>query len=130
MPRHSPPLNSDPSRLHHPSQATTSGLSRCRLQLRKCLLAAVFGTGSIRFSDSNAAKIGHGPLSLAAYRSARRASAARASAICAILDRKSVVSGTSVSVRVDLGGRRIMKKKTYIYTVHWYYIDTSHHNHA
>src|SRR3546814_15374080 len=27
------------------------------------------------------------------------------------LDRKSVVSGTSVSVRVDLGGRRIIKKK-------------------
>src|SRR3546814_14703997 len=28
-----------------------------------------------------------------------------------ISDRKSVVSGTSVSVRVDLGGRRIIKKK-------------------
>src|SRR3546814_17767378 len=28
------------------------------------------------------------------------------------LDRKSVVSGKSVSVRVDLGGRRIIKKKT------------------
>src|SRR3546814_4443519 len=27
-------------------------------------------------------------------------------------DRKSVVEGTSVSVRVDLGGRRIIKKKT------------------
>src|SRR3546814_14609163 len=27
------------------------------------------------------------------------------------LDRKSVVQGTSVSVRVDLGGRRIIKKK-------------------
>src|SRR3546814_17996327 len=27
------------------------------------------------------------------------------------IDRKSVVSGTSVSVRVDLGGRRIIKKK-------------------
>src|SRR3546814_20091865 len=27
------------------------------------------------------------------------------------LDRKSVVEGTSVSVRVDLGGRRIIKKK-------------------
>src|SRR3546814_12478818 len=27
-------------------------------------------------------------------------------------DRKSVVSGTSVSVRLDLGGRRIIKKKT------------------
>src|SRR3546814_11658047 len=28
-----------------------------------------------------------------------------------IADRKSVVSGQSVSVRVDLGGRRILKKK-------------------
>src|SRR3546814_15918523 len=28
------------------------------------------------------------------------------------LDRKSVVYGTSVSVRVDLGGRRILKKQT------------------
>src|SRR3546814_17238434 len=28
-----------------------------------------------------------------------------------VKDRKSVVSGTSVSVRVDLGGRRIIKKK-------------------
>src|SRR3546814_13440337 len=32
------------------------------------------------------------------------------------IDRKSVVSGKSVSVRVDLGGRRILKKKTYIIT--------------
>src|SRR3546814_15563988 len=30
------------------------------------------------------------------------------------LDRKSVVSGKSVSVRVDLGGRRIIKKKNNI----------------
>src|SRR3546814_12366160 len=29
-----------------------------------------------------------------------------------VIDRKSVVSGKSVSVRVDLGGRRIIKKKT------------------
>src|SRR3546814_18521149 len=29
-----------------------------------------------------------------------------------IADRKSVVTGKSVSVRVDLGGRRIIKKKT------------------
>src|SRR3546814_12428249 len=29
-------------------------------------------------------------------------------------DRKSVVSGKSVSVRVDLGGRRIIKKKQHI----------------
>src|SRR3546814_15262402 len=28
-----------------------------------------------------------------------------------VVDRKSVVSGKSVSVRVDLGGRRIIKKK-------------------
>src|SRR3546814_18051314 len=32
-------------------------------------------------------------------------------AIKAISDRKSVVEGKSVSVRVDLGGRRIIKKK-------------------
>src|SRR3546814_19522931 len=31
---------------------------------------------------------------------------------CRRPDRKSVVSGKSVSVRVDLGGRRIIKKKT------------------
>src|SRR3546814_11539978 len=30
-------------------------------------------------------------------------------------DRKSVLSGKSVSVRVDLGGRRIIEKKTYIH---------------
>src|SRR3546814_13726340 len=40
-----------------------------------------------------------------------------------LLDRKSVVWGKSVSVRVDLGGRRLMKKKTeerntqYVYIV-------------
>src|SRR3546814_13549318 len=32
----------------------------------------------------------------------------------AAADRKSVVQGKSVSVRVDLGGRRILKKKTHI----------------
>src|SRR3546814_19582678 len=40
----------------------------------------------------------------------RRRRAARPSCRYA-LDRKSVVSGKSVSVRVDLGGRRIIKKK-------------------
>src|SRR3546814_16380570 len=33
-------------------------------------------------------------------------------AVAEIKDRKSVVSGKSVSVRVDLGGRRIITKKT------------------
>src|SRR3546814_11784230 len=33
----------------------------------------------------------------------------------ALLDRKSVVEGKSVSVRVDLGGRRIIKKKHIIH---------------
>src|SRR3546814_11659877 len=32
-----------------------------------------------------------------------------------VRDRKSVVSGKSVSVRVDLGGRRIIKKKHILY---------------
>src|SRR3546814_20748420 len=31
-----------------------------------------------------------------------------------VRDRKSVVSGKSVSVRVDIGGRRILKKKKYL----------------
>src|SRR3546814_11767274 len=36
---------------------------------------------------------------------------AREDALKHVLDRKSVVQGKSVSVRVDLGGRRIIKKK-------------------
>src|SRR3546814_14188045 len=36
--------------------------------------------------------------------------------IGAQIDRKSVVSGKSVSVRVDLGGRRIIKKKKNVQT--------------
>src|SRR3546814_15216616 len=35
----------------------------------------------------------------------------RSQSLLAVTDRKSVVSGKSVSVRVDLGGRRIIKKK-------------------
>src|SRR3546814_19643847 len=35
---------------------------------------------------------------------------------CSTTDRKSVVSGKSVSVRVDLGGRRIIKKKKQTHT--------------
>src|SRR3546814_17601599 len=34
---------------------------------------------------------------------------------CDLPDRKSVVEGKSVSVRVDLGGRRIIKKKHKVY---------------
>src|SRR3546814_13238817 len=34
------------------------------------------------------------------------------------VDRKSVVSGKSVSVRVDLGGRRIIKNKIFYTTTH------------
>src|SRR3546814_15576710 len=37
--------------------------------------------------------------------------ALKANPYAPLLDRKSVVSGKSVSVRVDLGGRRIVKKK-------------------
>src|SRR3546814_17215509 len=41
----------------------------------------------------------------------RRASAGQTSGGAGRIDRKSVVQGKSVSVRVDLGGRRIIKKK-------------------
>src|SRR3546814_18597791 len=40
-------------------------------------------------------------------------------------DRKSVVSGKSVSIRVDLGGRRLIKKKTQEVTTR-YRINTNH----
>src|SRR3546814_13227508 len=41
------------------------------------------------------------------------------------IDRKSVVSGKSVSVRVDLGGRRIIKKKKTKITEHYKYHNTA-----
>src|SRR3546814_15685290 len=55
---------------------------------------------------------GRGQTSRAATRG--RGSAARAAEDAAqqTEDRQSVVSGKSVSVRVDIGGRRIIKKKT------------------
>src|SRR3546814_15437028 len=44
-------------------------------------------------------------------------------------DRKSVVSGKSVSVRVDLGGRVVIKKKKYIITVRARFNNITHkHN--
>src|SRR3546814_12317825 len=45
------------------------------------------------------------------FRSGGQGQAATTVAQAAPGDRKSVVSGKSVSVRVDLGGRRIIKKK-------------------
>src|SRR3546814_11584336 len=42
-------------------------------------------------------------------------------------DRKSVVQGKSVSVRVDLGGRRLIKTKTHT-SSDTYYTTTTHNN--
>src|SRR3546814_16173958 len=47
------------------------------------------------------------------YQSQKMTVAARATAEQKAFDRKSVVSGTRVSVSVDLGGGRIFKKKKY-----------------
>src|SRR3546814_18805849 len=41
-------------------------------------------------------------------------------------DRKSVVEGKSVSVRVDLGGRRSIKTKTYILHLYMFYTFTQY----
>src|SRR3546814_19346717 len=43
-------------------------------------------------------------------------------------DRKSLVSGKSVSVRVDLGGRRFIQKKNLLNAIH--FITTQHYNTA
>src|SRR3546814_16183951 len=61
-----------------------------------------FSNGCIRLE--NAAKLGQWLM--------HRSIATKSKAPEQAVDRKSVVSGTSVSVRVDLGGRRIIKKKT------------------
>src|SRR3546814_15093691 len=75
---------------------------------------AVIGLGlNVRMPDGHGRAIDQPWIDLAAMAPdvppSRNAVAA---ALLAALDRKSVVEGKSVSVRVDLGGRRIIKKKT------------------
>src|SRR3546814_19490594 len=48
----------------------------------------------------------------------RRAIGSGSTALSIALDRKSVVSGKSVSARVDLGGRRYIKQKKKQYNTH------------
>src|SRR3546814_11551318 len=79
------------------------------------LAIASYGTGALTISDGGAVSVGSkayiglyadslGTLTIGA---AADAAAAGAGA----LDRKGVVAGTRVSVRVDLGVRRVLKKK-------------------
>src|SRR3546814_13745528 len=78
-----------------------------RINLEACLLVRVSphpGKGKTRSSAEM-------PAASKIERNASSSIATHPAVDSLIGDRKSVVSGKSVSVRVDLGGRRIIKKK-------------------
>src|SRR3546814_19466175 len=74
--------------------------------------SATAPTGTITRAATIASTIG--PSSIAAGATIAATTGAIIAPATARPDRKSAVSGKSVSVRVDLGGRRILKKKNYI----------------
>src|SRR3546814_14470028 len=74
--------------LHHPARRAAGA-------------AGIDQAGGVLALDAEAARLGFLKISLAAFDERRPV----------VEDRKSVVAGKSVSVRVDLGGRRIIKKK-------------------
>src|SRR3546814_19776933 len=77
------------------------------------VLASLAGTPRLLVAldfDGTLAPLENEPMDARMLPVARRA-VERLAALPATTDRKSVVQGTSVSVRVDLGGRRSLKKK-------------------
>src|SRR3546814_14869775 len=109
-----------PSQVEEPRGRGGGGRQRVDAPLQCCRSAASQclgltgrrrrrGCAAVRRSQANVGEAGRPDL-----RSRRSAAARHAGGPwrAACLDRKSVVSGKSVSVRVDLGGRRIIKKKT------------------
>src|SRR3546814_15975416 len=89
------------SRRLHTRCALVTGVQTCALPISERTLTTSLLAG--RWTPAMARKCG---ITIAANYSVL------AIAIRENPDRKSVVSGKSVSVRVDLGGRRIIKKKT------------------
>src|SRR3546814_17993415 len=81
------------SRRRHTRCALVTGVQTCALPI----------SSSASRANRSAGKRSRSGASKSSLPSAAKSSGA--------IDRKSVVSGKSVSVRVDLGGRRIIKKK-------------------
>src|SRR3546814_19106234 len=87
------------------SDVCSSDLSRCALALRVRMLF-----GRLKSKASMAAFLVLGGLALAPQLASAAAGGWAEEEQARLRDRKSVVEGKSVSVRVDLGGRRIIKK--------------------
>src|SRR3546814_17369740 len=108
------------SRRRHTRCALVTGVQTCALPIcRKIPATSIRGNGLGRPAPSERVLIAQFPVT--ARRDAEHAlkhsrEIARPVISEIIGDRKSVVQGKSVSVSVDLGGRRIMKKKN-IYTL-------------
>src|SRR3546814_14164128 len=101
------------SRRRHTRCALVTGVQTCALPIWTIVKAPM----APRIAKSRGGDAASWPLrdggrrSLETYMNAQR----QAAAVAAAIDRKSVVSGKRVSVRVDLGGRRIIKKKNIVH---------------
>src|SRR3546814_19364738 len=108
----------------HPASLETPAVLLARHDAEHDLAEALDGLGpgfAIGAGDAGALRLGQVALQLAAFRRQRQQALAPVALALALLDealadelaehdRKSVVSGKSVSVSVDLGGRGIVKK--------------------
>src|SRR3546814_7404167 len=92
------------SRRRHTRCALVTGVQTCALPISLNLRDAL--DDRLALADRFGLSLGFHPCSKEAYLEIVAGYAEPLG-----LDRKSVVSGKSVSVRVDLGGRRIIKKK-------------------
>src|SRR3546814_20521546 len=99
------------SRRRHTRCALVTGVQTCALPIW-CRVPATSSSSRRRSGYPAPAR----PQDSGAGRQDRRRHCCAEDADEGISDRKSVVLGTSVSVRVDLGGRRILKKTTNTYT--------------
>src|SRR3546814_13344394 len=103
------------SRRRHTRCALVTGVQTCALPIyhrRRHLSRSSEAWRARTAGRSRRFCVGHlvGVIQARAWRSALP----EERAVATDADRKSVVKGKSVSVRVDLGGRRIIKKKTHL----------------
>src|SRR3546814_14705260 len=116
------------SRRRHTRCALVTGVQTCALPISAIGSTTSLGIGGNRFSSAMAAPAPTGPMTSMSdtVQSARAVShdppppEELAVNRMSVIDRKSVVSGKSVSVRVDLGGRRIIKTKKHKNTIGGY----------
>src|SRR3546814_17462439 len=106
------------SRRRHTRCALVTGVQTCALPIYRQMTLAAVATASAGGDVTNAGMIAYSDVAnawrtyLAKYNRGRPfVLVGHSQGSLMLQDRKSVVSGKSVSVRVDFGGRRIHKKK-------------------